>query len=63
MRRLVGARIFEISSMHRAPVRAIHIPVTRMCSRAQCLQGAIQFFTTLYSFFPFLNAVRLIHWP
>ena len=63
MHRLAGARLFELSFMHRAPVHAIHVPVTHMHARAQCLQGALQFFTTLYSFFPFLNVVRLIHWP
>jgi hypothetical protein len=60
MCRLAGAWIFELSAAHHAPVRTIHVPVTRMCTRAQCLQGALQFFTTLYSFLPFLNAVRLI---
>jgi hypothetical protein len=43
MCRLAGARLFELSVVHRAPVRAIHVPVTRMRARTQCLQGALQF--------------------
>jgi hypothetical protein len=53
MRRLAGAQLLELSTTHRAPVHAIHVPVTRMHARAQCLQGALQFFATLYSFCPF----------
>jgi hypothetical protein len=60
MRRLAGAWIFALTVAHRAHMRAFYVPVPRMCARAQCLQSALQFFTTLYSFFPFLNAVRLI---
>jgi hypothetical protein len=60
MRRLAGARIFALTVAHRAHMRDFYVPVPRMCARAQCLQSALQFFTTLYSFLTFLNAVVLI---
>ena len=60
MHRLAGARIFTLTVVHRAPVRDFYVPVPCMCARAQCLQSALQFFTTLYSFVTFLNVVRLI---
>jgi hypothetical protein len=60
MRRLAGAQIFALSVAHRAPVRDFYVLVLRMRAHAQCLQSALQFLTTLYSFLPFLNAVVLI---
>jgi hypothetical protein len=60
MRRLAGARLFALIVMHRAPVRDFYVPVPRMCAQAQCLQSALQFFTTFYSFLTFLNVVVLI---
>jgi hypothetical protein len=59
MRRLAGAHLFELSVTHRAPVCAIHVPVTCMRACAQCLQGALQFFTTLYSFLPFFECCEI----
>jgi hypothetical protein len=60
MRRLAGAQLFALTVAHRAPVHDFYVPVPRMRARAQCLQSALQFFTTLYSFFAFLNTVVLI---
>jgi hypothetical protein len=53
MRRLAGVQLFELSAAHRAPVHAIHVPVTRMHTRAQRLQGALQFLLLCIVFFPF----------
>jgi hypothetical protein len=50
MRRLAGARIFALTVAHRAPVRDLYVPVPCMLAHAQCVQSALQFFTTLYSF-------------
>jgi hypothetical protein len=60
MNHLAGAWIFALTVVHRVHMGAFYVPVPRMCARDQCLQSALQFFTTLYSFFPFLNAVKLI---
>jgi uncharacterized membrane protein len=60
MRCLAGAQLFALTVTHRAPVRDFYVPVSRMCVRAQCLQSGLQFFTTLYSFLTFLNAMVLI---
>jgi hypothetical protein len=60
MHRLAGAQLFALTVVHRVPVRDFYVLVSCMCARAQCLQSALQFFTTLYSFLTFLNAVVLI---
>jgi hypothetical protein len=60
MCRLAGAWIFALTVVHRAPVHDFYVPVLHACTRAQCLQSALQFFTTLYSFLTFLNVVVLI---
>jgi hypothetical protein len=63
MRRLAGARLFALTVTHRAHMRAFYIPVPRMCTRAQCLQSALQFFTTLYSFCPFFECCEINSGP
>jgi hypothetical protein len=60
MRRLAGALIFVLTVTHRAPVRDFYVHVPRMHARAQCLQSDLQFFTTMYSFLTFFNAMVLI---
>jgi hypothetical protein len=60
MRHLAGAQLFVLTVTHRAPVHDFYVPVPRMYARTQCLQSALQFFTTLYSFLTFLNVVVLI---
>jgi hypothetical protein len=57
---LAGAWLFALIVAHRVPVRNFYVPVPRMHARAQFMRSALQFFTTLYSFLPFLNAVVLI---
>ena len=59
MHRLAGARLFVLTVAHRAPVHTIHVPVTCMRVHAQCLQGTLQFFTTLYSFLPFFECYEI----
>jgi hypothetical protein len=60
MRRLAGVRLFALTFAYRAPVYDFYIPILRMRACAQCMQSALQFFTTLYSFLTFLNVVVLI---
>jgi hypothetical protein len=57
---LAGAWLFALTVAHHALVRDFYVLVPRMRARAQCMQSAIQFFTILYSFLTFLNAVVLI---
>jgi hypothetical protein len=63
MRRLAGVQLFVITVAHHTHVRYFCVHVSRMCTRAQCLHSALQFFTTLYSFLPFYECFGINSGP
>ena len=53
-------RVLLLTAAHHARMHVKYVPVLRMCACTKLLWSALQFLVTLYSFWPFWNAVKLI---